>query len=442
MHFNDQISEIIGSLKSSWGTDFYSHLLLQLNSLIKANYLFIAKLDDAKTLSTTVCLVAGDEVVDNFSYDLVDTPCADVSNDAVCVYPTGICELYPKDQLLLDMGINAYIGTPIYASNGSVVGIIVALYSQELSDTDWIVNLFTLFSGRIAAEMERQEKEDALIKLNSELESKIEERTYQLSVSLEKLKRAQDKFIEQEKMASLGGLVAGVAHEINTPLGVAILCNSNINEHALKLQRKVNEGALTKSELLQSTDAIVESSDALTMNLNRAANLVADFKLVAVERNSDDLSTIELNSWFNSLLSSLQVLTKKRHIEITFNQLPCSLTVETIPSKLAQVVSNIVTNAVNHAFDDASESPSIDISLIDELEQLIIEIKDNGVGMNKELLSHIFEPFYTTKRSSGGTGLGLNIVYSIVNGVLNGEIEVKSSPKEGSAFIIKLPKNQ
>ncbi len=436
---NEQISKIISNLKSSWGDDFYSHLLLQLNSVIQADYLFIAKLNEEKTVSTTICLVAGETVGDNFSYELAKTPCADVSNDSVCVYSTGICQLYPQDKLLVDMGIDAYIGTPIYESSGKVIGIIVALYSHKISDSDWIVNLFTLFSGRIAAEIERQNKENELIQLNEELESIVAERTRELSASLEHLKNTQEKLVEQEKMASLGSLVAGVAHEINTPLGVAILCNSNIGELARNLHNKTNNNTLTKNDLLKLTNGITKSQQALSMNLDRAADLVADFKLVAVERSLDDLSIIEINTWFDTLLSSLRLLIEKQQIKLKFIKLPASRTIETIPSKLAQVVTNLVTNAINHAFEEKNNNSCIVIALAEANDRIIIEIKDNGIGMEEDILKDIFNPFFTTKRGSGGTGLGLNIVYGIVNGSLAGEIEVKSTPHVGSSFIVNLP---
>ncbi|QOL25113.1 sensor histidine kinase [Thalassotalea sp. LPB0316] len=438
---NEQISNIISNLKSSWGDDFYSHLLLQLNSVIKADYLFIAKLNDAQDMSTTICLVAGNEVVDNFSYDLLDTPCADVSDDSVCVYQSGVCNFYPKDQLLVDMGIDAYIGTPIHESSGNTVtGIIVALYKNEIKDTDWIVNLFTLFSGRISAEMERQQKEKELIALNEELEHIVEERTKALQASVDNLKNTQKQLVEQEKMASLGQLVAGVAHEINTPLGVAVLCNSNIGEHALELKKKTDEGQLTKQDLIKITDSIIKSHNALTTNLDRAADLISDFKLVAVERSSDDIIEIALNKWFETILSSLKILLRKAHIELTFNKLPSDIVIKTIPSKLGQVVTNIVTNAINHAFEEI-KTPRLEVNLSNTPEKVLIEVKDNGVGMTEEMLKNIYEPFYTTKRGCGGTGLGLNIVYGIVNGALNGEISVSSSPGEGTSFVISLPQD-
>ena len=185
MHFFDKnLAQIIKSLKSSYGSDFFDSLTLQLHQLIGADYTFIAKLDKARYVSQTISLVAKGNKADNFEYSLTDTPCADVSDNSVCIYPRDICALYPNDQLLIDMKIDGYLGAPLHDSNGDVMGLIVALYETEITNGDEVVALFELFSGRISAEIEREDKELQLKYLNNSLEDKVNRRTQELSSNL------------------------------------------------------------------------------------------------------------------------------------------------------------------------------------------------------------------------------------------------------------------
>lgn len=431
--FDKNLANIIKSLKSNYGQDFFKSLTLQLHELIHADYTFIAKLDVKRHVSQTISLVVDGVVVDNFEYDLAGTPCADVSGDTVCIYPKNICSLYPSDQLLIDMGVEGYIGTPLHDSSGAVFGLVVALYKLPISDTDYVVNLFQLFAGRISAELEREDKEQQLLELNKNLEQKVEQRTHELS-------RAINKLIEQEKMASIGNLVAGVAHEINTPLGVAVLCSSNIKETISKLDNKIKDSALTKNDLENSVEHIKSAEDSLAYNLQRAATLVDNFKEMAVGVNTDELMTIDVNKQLSKLLGSLQPMLKKKRVTVDFPMSSNSLSFETYPSNLSQVITNLVSNCFTHAFELDDECKDRKILLSTELRDncLFLTISDNGKGMDFETQQQIFEPFYTTKRGQGGTGLGLSIVKNIVNLNLNGKLEVKSAPGKGTTFQLEL----
>lgn len=166
------IEKVIQELRSSYGKNFLDNITMQLHRSIDAQYTFIAKLDREKAISKTLSLVAGNEFAENFEYSLEYTPCEDVSNDNTCIYPTGICSLYPKDQLLIDMEIDGYVGAPLRDSSNRVFGIIVALYSDKIANASNVASLFELFAGRISAEIERSEKEKALKDLNKSLTKK------------------------------------------------------------------------------------------------------------------------------------------------------------------------------------------------------------------------------------------------------------------------------
>jgi len=439
--FERYLPQIIKSLKATYGTDFFNSLTLQLNQVIGADYTFIAKLDAKRNTSRTISLVAKGEVLDNFEYSLHNTPCADVSGDAVCIHPQNISLLYPDDLLLVEMGIEGYIGTPLQDSEGCVTGIVVALYKNKIEDADFIASLFELFSGRISAEIEREEKQQQLTKLNATLEEKVQHRTTELSDSIENLLFTQDQLIEQEKMASLGGLVAGVAHEINTPLGVAVLSSSIIKETLFKLSAQLNKNTLSKSELENGLHKIKEIERSMSQNLSKAATLVRSFKQVAVDSNNDDLATLDLTLWLSGLVASLKPTLSNQNITIATKLPNKKLRFITYPAHLSQVITNIVSNCAMHAFDQcqASHIHQIQITLKTKKSGVLLSIGDNGMGITEDIKRHMFEPFYTTKRGKGGTGLGLSIVNNIVKSALNGELIVHSSAAQGTTFELYLP---
>ena len=169
------LPKIIKSLKSTYGRDFFNEITLQLNQITEADYTFIAQVDFEAFTSKTISLVVKNQLTDNFEYHLDDTPCAILTENNVCLYPKEICRLFPKDQLLIDMNIEGYVGVPLNDSQGQVIGIIVALHENEIKDPDFIKTLFELFSGRIAVEMERRVQENNLNQLNIKLATKVNE---------------------------------------------------------------------------------------------------------------------------------------------------------------------------------------------------------------------------------------------------------------------------
>jgi PAS domain S-box-containing protein len=183
----NKLPEIIKSLKSTYGNEFFNEITKQLNKVIDVDYTFIAQIDRHKRIAKSISLVVNGSIADNFEYELVDTPCAEAINDSVCLYPKNICHYFPNDQLLIDMKIEGYIGVALYNSNGQVIGIIVALHQDEIKDPDFAKTLFELFSGRIAAELERTEQKKHLEDLNVELSSKVKalvESEHRLSIHL------------------------------------------------------------------------------------------------------------------------------------------------------------------------------------------------------------------------------------------------------------------
>ena len=436
------LSKIISELKNTSGDEFFNTITLQLDKVIKADYTFIARINAQTHTSKTISLVAKGEIAENIEYSLKNTPCDDVYGDTTCVYPSGICEIYPDDQLLVDMKIDGYIGAPLYSSVGKIMGLVVAMYEQPIQNQEFTQSLFELFSGRISAEIERVENEQELRNLNDNLENKVDTRTKELTDAVSHLKATQERMIEQERLASLGALVAGVAHEINTPLGVAMLSSTNITDIVKNLTHKVEQQHLSKHDLESSLSDITESGNALVHNLRKAAELIANFKQVAVERNLTERSTINLKNWLLTQLSSLQPLMKQSGINVNATLPEKTIILTTYPSKLSQVLVNIAQNVAVHAYDKSytTEQKTLDIEVQDKSDIIAITMTDKGMGMEQEILNKIYDPFFTTNRSSGGTGLGLSIVHSIVKGTLEGDIEVSSELGKGTQFTIMINK--
>ncbi|WP_051227499.1 sensor histidine kinase [Oceanospirillum beijerinckii] len=425
--FDQYLRTVLECVDNRYGDDFFSSITLQLDRIIAADYTFIARLNTHTHSARTIALVAKGELTDNIEYDLKHTPCENVADDSVCCYPADVCQAFPNDQLLVDMKIDAYLGTPLKDSNGQVIGLIVALYETPIKEEELTQALFEVFSGRIAAEIERQEYETALEKLNQSLEEKVDQRTKELQKALLTLNKAQQQLIESEKMAALGNLVAGIAHEVNTPLGVAITSQSYLADQFKELCQQMDQETLTKEGLLQFREDMAEALPLLYSNLTRAAELIQNFKRIAADQHEDRADTITLDKYYKQVVSTLHPLLKEQAVDITLD-IP-GINIYTYPSAHAQILSNLIKNSVMHGFADTPGEHLIQLhgQLTDHGKGVKITYRDNGAGINEDTRKRIFEPFYTTARHKGAVGLGMSIVYNLIKQNLNGELELLNS---------------
>ncbi|WDE12147.1 ATP-binding protein [Thalassomonas haliotis] len=295
-------------------------------------------------------------------------------------------------------------------------------------------------------QLSRSKKE--VYQLNEALEDKVNIRTQQLAAkteealqSLAQLKSTQQQLIEQEKHASLGRLVAGVAHEINTPLGIAVTSASNIEEGIRQAYHDLEAGKLSKSDFALSKRLLAENATLLLANLTRASNLIANFKQVAADQASDEFCCFNLESYINKIISSLSPKIKHSRHNIRFECSNSDLEICSIPGVLVQIITNIVDNALEHAFS-GEQAGNIAVNAGETGDNIILQITDDGIGMSAETVALIFDPFFTTSRKSGSCGLGMHIVYNLITQQLKGRIECRSAPGQGSSFLICLPKNR
>lgn len=286
--------------------------------------------------------------------------------------------------------------------------------------------------------------EEQLRELNEQLEARVAARTAelaqtnaQLSGTLDELQRTQGQLVEQEKLAALGGLVAGIAHEINTPLGIGVTAASHLHEQARRLKLAMTEGALKRSTLDAFTETAVQSSELVLVNLNRASALVRSFKQVAVDQASDERRIIDLKAYLEEVLLSLKPTLKQVRHQVL---LECADAIgwDTCPGALYQIVVNLLMNALLHAWPE-TQVGTFRIAGGRNGPRIRLTFSDDGRGMSPEVRRRAFDPFFTTRRGQGGSGLGLHIVYNLVTQRLRGSIEVTCPAAGGTVFTLDLP---
>jgi len=307
-------------------------------------------------------------------------------------------------------------------------------------EREFVTKLADLYGQALTAS-ERLSEVQRLADANTRLEARLSERVSRHEAAVAELKRLQQQLIDSEKMAALGSLVAGVAHEVNTPLGVAVTAVSHCHEEIDLLVRLHQQRQLTEREFSRRLQAMVEGVQLVETNLGRAAQLVSDFKRTAADQAGGKRSRFLLDDYLKSVANSLGPLFRQRGVVFAL-AVPPGIHCDSYPGALAQVVTNLATNAVRYAFGEGFEGEprlTMNAAVIDN--DLYLQVSDNGLGMAEPIRSRVFEPFFTTGRASGGTGLGLAIVHGLVTRTLGGTITLHSAPNAGSHFEIRIPCN-
>jgi signal transduction histidine kinase len=269
---------------------------------------------------------------------------------------------------------------------------------------------------------------------------KAEEETRAQSVKTEQayteLQTAQESLVQAEKMASLGGLVAGVAHEINTPIGITLTSASVLMEATDNLHKSMTDGGMKKSEVATYINMAIESTRLIMKNSERAAHLIQSFKQVAADQTSEQRREYEIGEYVEEVMSSLHPKLKQGNVKVKII-CPAPIRLDGYPGAMAQVLTNLTMNTMAHAFTEDGGEIEVAASQADKF--ATITFTDNGRGIPADNVSKIFDPFFTTRRGTGGTGLGLNIVFNIINKQFGGTIAVQSEIGKGSCFTIRIP---
>jgi PAS domain S-box-containing protein len=257
--------------------------------------------------------------------------------------------------------------------------------------------------------------------------------------ALRNLRETQNSLIEAEKLAALGRLVAGVAHEVNNPVGISLTVASSLERKTALFAAEVARGELRRSQLNEFLETSRDASSQLVANLNRAAELITSFKQVAADRNYSDQRTFDLGDLTEQVVMSLRPGLRKHNLTLTVDCQP-DLIMNSYPGPYGQVLTNLFLNSVAHAFPDGKQG-TIDIQVRESgKDNVEIIFSDNGCGMSLDVRRRAFDPFFTTRRDQGGTGLGLHIVYSIVTNRLGGRLDLDSEPGGGTRIQLILPR--
>jgi signal transduction histidine kinase len=301
-----------------------------------------------------------------------------------------------------------------------------------------------------------KQRETTINSMNEQLEQQVENRTQELKQSIEDLQKTQKQMVESEKMASLGSLVAGIAHEINTPIGISITATTLIQSETKEIINNLQSDNLGKNALGEYLQVVDKMSKSMFLSLNNAANLIRSFKQVATDQHIEEKRQFNLSNYVNDVLLSLNNKLKHTQIKV-INDIDPTLEISSYAGIFSQIITNFVLNSIHHAFDDFSPlKPSQDKdsqhkTLQQQLDKLIsitafiesdsfnLIYKDNGKGIDEQIINKIFEPFFTTKFGQGGSGLGLNIIYNLVNHKLKGNIYCNSQLGKGMEMIVKIP---
>lgn len=283
-----------------------------------------------------------------------------------------------------------------------------------------------------------QQSNARLAAMNGDLEDQVQDRTRHLTDTVDRLRLAQERLVQSEKLASLGRLVAGVAHEVNTPVGTALTTATHLSTQVHDAEQAMRAGTLTRRQLADFLAETREAASLLTATVERTAAIVQSFKQAMADRTDDRPRRFDLADMARELRPTLETRLTNRPVTAAV-EIPPGLLLETYPGALAQVLGQLISNALDHGFP-ADRSGHIQITASATADDWVeIRLEDDGVGIADAIKPRLFEPFATTGRAAGRTGLGLHMAYTLVTGLLGGNIAVTDRPGGGTCVLIRLP---
>ena len=323
---------------------------------------------------------------------------------------------------------------------GKMIGIICCEHCADIRQ--WQATEVR-FAGSLADQIGRAlnasrflASQQQLEQLNRELECRVEQRSEQLRLSDLDLEKAHQQILVQARLATLGGIVAGVAHEVSTPLGIALLAGSNVQDLFIDLQQKSADRSLTSRMWDDTMLRIVEGQQILLSNLQRAQRLMEQFKATAACQTRAQSSSVQFLELVQNLVASLTPVTRQQKIQVEV-AIDASLQLITAADVWLQILTNLLLNSCHHAFLGIPE-PKIRISAVfNDDQEFEFCYQDNGVGMDESIKARVFEPFFTTREGEGGTGLGMSIIRQLVTDKLHGQLDLQSAPHAGFRLVIR-----
>ncbi len=317
--------------------------------------------------------------------------------------------------------------------------------SINITELDILARAFNKMLERIQQHISKQGAAEQEVRLlNQSLEQKVNDRTQavkdsnqELLNTLEKMHQYQNQLVETEKMASLGQMVAGIAHEVNTPIGLGVTASTLMQDRLVVIKEAFEAKKLSSRQLAKFVDESAENLGIIYRNLNRAAELISSFKQVAVDQSSEESRLFNFEQLISEILMSLKPNLKKVQHQVVV-ECDSSINIKSMPGPITQILINLVMNSLIHAFKGIDKG-TITITVSLSPNNCNLTYRDNGNGVSEEIKHRIFDPFVTTRRGEGGSGLGMHLVYNLVTQALNGSITIISEPRKGIEFNIVFP---
>jgi signal transduction histidine kinase len=330
-----------------------------------------------------------------------------------------------------------WLGVPLLDGDEVLGLIVVQSYDAAVTYGEADQALLSFVATQVANSLQRRRYAESLRLANAQLEQRVQERTRELTNTLNELRDTQDELVRQEKLASLGGLVAGIAHEINTPLGICVTATTHVQGELRNWRKRLEAGTLDGNQVRAIFDELDTAMRILDNNTRRGAELVQSFKQIAVDQSSGKQRLFDLAEYLDEIVLSLKPKLKHSLAKVRV-ECPQDIRMNSFPGALSQVVTNLIMNSLQHGFEGRSHG-TIAVAAALDGDEVLLDVVDDGVGMSAADLRRYFDPFFTTKRSSGGTGLGAHIVFNQVTSVLGGSIRAESRPGEGLQVHMRLP---
>lgn len=332
------------------------------------------------------------------------------------------------------LAVYSWIGAPLIVGDAVYGVIILQSYDAAVTYSEADKDLIAFVAHHVAAAFARMKADEN----NRVAKEQLKLQNDALNQMLTALKKAQKELVDQDRLASLGRLVAGVAHEINTPLGICVTAASHIVEELALVRKELEQERLDESGLNAFFDVLDQSLRILMTNCLRGAALVRSFKQVAVDQSSESIREFDLRAYLDEVLLSLQPKLKGHQYKVQID-CPPGILMRTYPGAVSQILTNMLTNSLMHGFEGRDEGHIL-IRAHAEQDNVHMRYADDGVGMSQAALEKLFEPFYTTKRGQGGSGLGAHISYNLVTGPLGGTLNASSSPGQGLTYEMQFPR--
>lgn len=321
-------------------------------------------------------------------------------------------------------------------------------YQAEITRLNKIINVLT---DRAEQGINNESSDFSLFQTAITLEEQVRTRTEELNTALDSLTRTnieldlslnevnhmQQQLVESAKMASLGHLVAGVAHELNTPIGICVTGASCINDKTKDIDETLNKNQMTKAALTEYIDSVGEVTNLMTTNLAKASSLISHFKQASVYAAYEDITAFNLRNHLHNIVNTVSEQLTTKNIQVNI-KCSTSIVINSYAGVFSQIIRSLLINSLFYGYDK-KKSGCIDIQIQQKVDKLALVYQDDGKGMSQAIVSNIFEPFFTTNRNKGGTGLDMFIFYNLITQKLGGEVTCSSELDKGVVFNLILP---